>query len=289
MWLALVSGTVHRHSQERPSEAGRHESCDTPSRGYPVTSKYSLLSEIPAPAESQPRNYTPTRRVASTQSRTAADGQEWTACTRATDPFRFRSHQGRRCGLSAQGLRFAARALLVPPELRRSARAILFAKRVRSCGGIPVIQFGHHPHFFPATASGRGSAGESECFPSYARNQFAFDGFLCHQAHRPTGAAFRRTAAYHCNQTLFLAFVEHFRCTRPLSFIQCPLQTALLVTAANIAYGLGSERNHGGNLRCAGALRADATIDSHWSNRIVPGGQGRMSFDDKAADVLWMG
>jgi len=36
-------------------------------------------------------------------------------------------------------------------------------------------------------------------------------------------------------------------------------------------------------------LRADATIDSHWSNRIVPGGQGRMAFDAKAADVLWIG
>jgi PAS domain S-box-containing protein len=38
-----------------------------------------------------------------------------------------------------------------------------------------------------------------------------------------------------------------------------------------------------------GLLRADATIDSHWSNRIVPGGQGRMSFDAKALDVLWIG
>jgi hypothetical protein len=36
-------------------------------------------------------------------------------------------------------------------------------------------------------------------------------------------------------------------------------------------------------------LRAHATIDSHWSNRIVPGRQGRMSFDAKAADVLWIG
>ena len=36
-------------------------------------------------------------------------------------------------------------------------------------------------------------------------------------------------------------------------------------------------------------LRAHATIDSHWSNRIVPVGQGRMSFDAKAADVLWIG
>ena len=38
-----------------------------------------------------------------------------------------------------------------------------------------------------------------------------------------------------------------------------------------------------------GMLRADATIDSHWSNRIVPGGQRRMSFEGKTADVLWIG
>src|ERR1017187_1159062 len=92
-------------------------------------------------------------------------------------------------------------------------------------------------------------------FPSDARNHFAFYGFLCHQAHRPTGTTFRRTTAYHCNQTLFLTLVEHFRCAWPLSFILCPIQTALLVTTANITYSLGSERNHGGNLRCAGALR----------------------------------
>ncbi len=36
----------------------------------------------------------------------------------------------------------------------------------------------------------------------------------------------------------FLALVEHFRCTWPLPFIQCPLQATLLVTTANITYGL---------------------------------------------------
>ena len=70
------------------------------------------------------------------------------------------------------------------------------------------------------------------------------------QRARPSG----RTAAYHCNQTLFLALIEHFRCTWPLSFIQCPLQTALLVTTANIPYGLGSEWDKVGDLRSAGAL-----------------------------------
>src|ERR1039457_2050017 len=35
-------------------------------------------------------------------------------------------------------------------------------------------------------------------------------------------------------------------------------------------------------------LRADATIDSHWSNRIVPGGDSRMSFEAKTPDMLWI-
>ena len=36
-------------------------------------------------------------------------------------------------------------------------------------------------------------------------------------------------------------------------------------------------------------LRAHATIDSHRSNRIVPGWQSRMSFEGKTADLLWIG
>ena len=92
-------------------------------------------------------------------------------------------------------------------------------------------------------------------FPSYARNQFTFDGFLRHQAHGPAGTTLRRTAAYHCNQTLFLAIIEHFRRPRPLSFIESALQAALLVSTANVAYGLGGERDYVGDLRCAGALR----------------------------------
>ena len=91
-------------------------------------------------------------------------------------------------------------------------------------------------------------------FPSYTRNQFAFDGFLRHQAYRPTGATFRWTTAYHCNQTLFLAIVEHFGGSRPLLFVQRPLQTALLVTTADTAYGLGRERDYLSDLRCAGTL-----------------------------------
>jgi len=91
--------------------------------------------------------------------------------------------------------------------------------------------------------------------PSYARNQFAFDGFFRYQPHGPTGAPFRRVAAYHGNQTLFLAIVENFGGPRSLFFVQRPFQPALLVATTNIAYGLGSERDDVGDLRRAGTLR----------------------------------
>ena len=80
-------------------------------------------------------------------------------------------------------------------------------------------------------------------FTSYTRNQLAFDGFLRHKAYRPTGAAFRRATAYHCNQTLFLAIVEPLGGAGPLLFIQRPIQTALLITAADVADGLRRQRN----------------------------------------------
>ena len=50
-------------------------------------------------------------------------------------------------------------------------------------------------------------------------------------------------------------------------------------------YGLiGSDEN-----LVNGPLRADATIDSHRSNRIVPGWESRVSFEGKAADLFWIG
>ncbi len=86
-------------------------------------------------------------------------------------------------------------------------------------------------------------------FTSYTRNQLAFDGFLRHKAYRPTGTAFRRATAYHCNQTLFLAIVEHLGGSGSLLLIQRPIQTALLITAADVADGLCRQRNYTGNAR----------------------------------------
>ena len=95
---------------------------------------------------------------------------------------------------------------------------------------------------------------DSDGFPSYTGNQFAFDGFFRYQTDGPTSTTFRRIAAYHCNQTLLLAVVEHFRRSRPLFFVQCALQAALQIPTADAAYGFGSERDYIGDLRCAGAL-----------------------------------
>ena len=85
--------------------------------------------------------------------------------------------------------------------------------------------------------------------PSYARNQFAFDGFFRYQTHGPAGATFWRTAAYHGNQTLFLAIVEHLGGSGALLLIQRPIPTALLITAADVTDGLCRQRNYPGNAR----------------------------------------
>ena len=63
------------------------------------------------------------------------------------------------------------------------------------------------------------------------------------QRARPSGG----TTAYHGNQTLFLAIVEHFRCSGSLFLIQRPIQTALLITAADVADGLWRQRNYAGD------------------------------------------
>src|SRR5262249_61665305 len=96
------------------------------------------------------------------------------------------------------------------------------------------------PIFFPPRFEIVAQQDNSNGFPSYARNQFAFNGFFRYQTHGPTGAAFRRTAAYHCNQTLFLAVIEHFGGSRSLSFVQRPLQAPFLATMPNVPYGLGT-------------------------------------------------
>ena len=76
-----------------------------------------------------------------------------------------------------------------------------------------------------------------------------FDGFFRHQPNGPTGAAFRRAAADHGNQLLFLGNVQQGYGSGPLFFVKCPFQAASLVPMAEFSNGLWSQRNNAGNSR----------------------------------------
>ena len=65
------------------------------------------------------------------------------------------------------------------------------------------------------------------------------------QRARPSGGLLHTIAIKRCFWLSSSTSAAPGRCL----LIQRPLQTALLVTTANIAYGLGSERNYAGNLR----------------------------------------
>jgi hypothetical protein len=88
----------------------------------------------------------------------------------------------------------------------------------------------------------------------HAGRQFALDGFLRHQPDGPTGAAFGRIGANQGDDPLLLAGVEHSRRTRALFLIQRGFQSALLVAASQVAYGLSRQVNHAGNPRRADAF-----------------------------------
>jgi hypothetical protein len=75
-------------------------------------------------------------------------------------------------------------------------------------------------------------------FPSHPGDQPAFDRFLRHQSHGPTGAAFRRIAAHHSNDPLLLGIVEHGDCAGTLFFEERRFQTSALVTTRNRTDGL---------------------------------------------------
>ena len=84
-------------------------------------------------------------------------------------------------------------------------------------------------------------------------DQLALHRFLGDQPHGPAGPAFGRVAAYHRDNPLLLAGVEHGRRAGALPFIQRSLQSAFLGAVADVANGLRSEWDHAGN-----PWRADA-------------------------------
>ena len=79
-------------------------------------------------------------------------------------PSRLPPRLGRRGGTN---IGMQSDRLLVQAEHRLLGIVWLFVRlqHVLHLGDIVIIEIGHHPHFFPATASDRGSAGESEWFP----------------------------------------------------------------------------------------------------------------------------
>jgi hypothetical protein len=104
--------------------------------------------------------------------------------------------------------------------------------------------------------------------PADSRNQSPLDGFFHYQPHWPTGAAFWRITADHRNDALFLAIIQHFGRSWPLLLVEGAFEAAFLVTVTDLANGLWSQGNYGGNLWCADALgqlrqRHGAEYDSH--------------------------
>ena len=66
-------------------------------------------------------------------------------------------------------------------------------------------------------------------------------------------APLRWVAADHGNQPPFLAVVQHLRRAGPLPLVERPFQAAFLIPMADVADGLGSERDDLGDLRRTGA------------------------------------
>ena len=91
-------------------------------------------------------------------------------------------------------------------------------------------------------------------FSSRSRNQSSLHGFFSHQSHRPPGAAFRRVAADHGDNALFLAVLQQSGRSRPHLLIQRAFKASLLVAVGNPPNGLWRQGNNFGNPRRANPL-----------------------------------
>ena len=99
-----------------------------------------------------------------------------------------------------------------------------------------------HHIFFPPRLQVVAFEQDPDCLPTDAGNQFALDGLLDHQAHRPTCAAFRRITAHHRDDALLLGIVENLLGPGPLLVIQGAIQAATAVTVSDLADSLRGER-----------------------------------------------
>jgi hypothetical protein len=91
-------------------------------------------------------------------------------------------------------------------------------------------------------------------FSPYFRNEAAFYRFLGHQTDSPTGMACGRVAADHGDDALLFGGLQQVCRARTLFVIQRLFQTRLLVTASDLAQGLGGKRDQGGDLGRRSAL-----------------------------------
>src|SRR4051794_28727789 len=92
-----------------------------------------------------------------------------------------------------------------------------------------------HHIFFPPRLEVVGKEQDADGFPPHAGDQLALHGFLSHQTHGPSRAAFGGITAYHGDNPLFLAVVEHGGCAGTLLFEKRGRQTALLIPVADVA------------------------------------------------------
>ena len=90
----------------------------------------------------------------------------------------------------------------------------------------------------------------SDCLSAHLGNQFPFDGLFGDQADCPSGAAFRRFAADHGDNTLLLWAVENLLGSRPLFGVDGRIQTVVHVAMRDLADRLRRKGESLSDLRC---------------------------------------
>jgi hypothetical protein len=112
-----------------------------------------------------------------------------------------------------------------------------------------------HHIFFPPRPEVVVLQQDANRLPSHARRKSSLERLLRHQSHGPARVTFRWIAAYHRDDALFLTGVQDLGRAGALLFEKRRIQTALPVTTADIADGLGSQWDNAGNPWRAGAFR----------------------------------
>src|SRR3979409_206985 len=125
-----------------------------------------------------------------------------------------------------------------------------------------------HHIFFPPRLEVVVEEQHPDGFPSYARNQSSFHGFLGYQSHGPASAALRRITANHGNNALPLAVLQHRGRSWALLLVEGTIQTSLLVAMSDFPNRLRSQRHKAGNARrtdapCELKQRERPQHDSH--------------------------